>query len=324
ALPGDPARLTMGQRTDLSTLENVNRELGLDKPKGLQLLMYLNDLSPVSLHANDSTNQKKYHYSKLLAVGNNQVLVVKAPYFRTSYQTSRPVGDMLWQALPNTIVLAVAAMLFALFTGIVIGTVSAIHHHSKLDHSLVLTSVLGISVPSFFAAILIQWLFAFVFAAYTGLKMTGSLFEPDLYGNDKLMLINLILPAITLGIRPVAIITQLTRSSMLDVMSQDYVRTARAKGLSNAVVMYRHALRNALNPVLTAASGWFAEMLAGSFFIEMIFGWNGIGKLTVDALNKNDFPVVMGSVLLSAAVFVLINLLTDILYGVLDPRVRKG
>jgi peptide/nickel transport system permease protein len=163
-----------------------------------------------------------------------------------------------------------------------------------------------------------------VLAGITGLKMTGSLYEPDLYGNDRLMLVNLILPAITLGIRTVAIITQLTRSSMLDVMSQDYVRTARAKGLSNNVVLFHHALRNALNPVLTAASGWFAEMLAGSFFIEMIFGWNGIGKLTVDALNKNDFPVVMGAVLFSALIFVVINLLTDILYGVIDPRVSKS
>jgi peptide/nickel transport system permease protein len=133
---------------------------------------------------------------------------------------------------------------------------------------------------------------------------------------------NLVLPAVTLGIRPLAIITQLTRSAMLDVLDQDYIRTAYAKGLSKRVVVWKHALRNALNPVITAITGWFAELLAGAFFIEYIFGWKGIGKVTVDALEKLDFPVVMGSVLISATFFVLINLLADILYGIVDPRVR--
>jgi peptide/nickel transport system permease protein len=323
ALPGDPARLTMGQRTDLATLENVNRELGLDKTKPVQFLLYLNDLSPVSVLQNDAGSLKKYHFTKLFSISSSSFIALKLPFLRTSYQTSRPVGAMLMQALPNTIVLAVTAMIIALVIGIFSGVISAVNHNTWLDSVMIFSSVLGISVPSFFAAILFQWLFAFVLAGITGLKMTGSLFEPDFYGNDRLMLLNLILPAITLGIRPIAIITQLTRSSMLDVLSQDYVRTARAKGLSEKIIRYRHALRNALNPVLTAASGWFAEMLAGAFFIEMIFGWNGIGKLTVDALNKNDFPVVMGSVLFSATIFVILNIITDILYGVLDPIVRK-
>jgi peptide/nickel transport system permease protein len=133
---------------------------------------------------------------------------------------------------------------------------------------------------------------------------------------------NLILPAITLGIRPLAIITQLTRSAMLDVLDQDYIRTAYAKGLSKRIVVWKHALRNALNPVITAITGWFAELLAGAFFVEYIFGWRGIGKLTVDALSNLDFPVVMGSVLVSASFFILINILADILYGMVDPRVR--
>jgi len=133
---------------------------------------------------------------------------------------------------------------------------------------------------------------------------------------------NLILPALTLGIRPLAIITQLTRSAMLDVLSQDYIRTAYAKGLSKRVVLFKHALRNALNPVITAITGWFAELLAGAFFVEYIFGWKGIGKTTVDALEKLDFPVVMGSVLLTAALFILINILADLLYKVVDPRVQ--
>ena len=158
---------------------------------------------------------------------------------------------------------------------------------------------------------------------YTGLNLTGSWFDIDeTTGQRYLTLQNLILPAITLGIRPLAIITQLTRSSMLDVLNQDYIRTAYAKGLSRRTVVFKHALRNALNPVITAITGWFAELLAGAFFVEYIFGWKGIGKVTVDALDKLDYPVVMGSVLFSAAFFILINILADILYGVVDPRVR--
>jgi peptide/nickel transport system permease protein len=132
---------------------------------------------------------------------------------------------------------------------------------------------------------------------------------------------NLVLPAITLGIRPLAIITQLTRSAMLDVLDQDYIRTAYAKGLSKTIIVWKHALRNALNPVITAITGWFAELLAGAFFVEYIFGWRGIGKVTVDALEKLDFPVVMGSVLVSAAFFILINIVADVLYGLVDPRI---
>jgi ABC-type dipeptide/oligopeptide/nickel transport system permease component len=152
--------------------------------------------------------------------------------------------------------------------------------------------------------------------------MTGSLYDVDPFEGKKLQLQNLVLPALTLGIRPLAIITQLTRSAMLDVLTQDYIRTAFAKGLSRRVVIWKHALRNALNPVITAITGWFAELLAGAFFVEYIFGWNGIGKLTVDALEKLDFPVVMGSVLVSSFFFIVVNLLADILYGVVDPRVR--
>jgi peptide/nickel transport system permease protein len=133
---------------------------------------------------------------------------------------------------------------------------------------------------------------------------------------------NLILPAITLGIRPLAIITQLTRSAMLDVLDQDYIRTAYAKGLTKKQVIWKHGLRNALNPVITAITGWFAELLAGAFFVEYIFGWKGIGKVTVDALEKLDFPIVMGSVLLTATIFVFVNILADILYSIVDPRIK--
>jgi peptide/nickel transport system permease protein len=152
--------------------------------------------------------------------------------------------------------------------------------------------------------------------------MTGSLYDTDPFAGRQLQIRNLLLPAITLGIRPLAIIAQLTRGSLLDTLDQDYIRTAYAKGLSKGTVVWKHALRNALNPVITAITGWFAELLAGAFFVEYIFGWKGIGKVTVDALEKLDFPVVMGSVLVSSLFFILIGLLADLLYGLVDPRVR--
>ena len=133
---------------------------------------------------------------------------------------------------------------------------------------------------------------------------------------------NLILPAITLGIRPLSVIIQLCRNSLLEVLAMDYVRTAISKGLSQFIVIFKHALRNALNPVITSISGWFASMLAGAVFVEYIFAWNGIGKEIVDALNKMDLPLVMGAVLLIASVFVVINIMVDLIYGYLDPRIR--
>jgi peptide/nickel transport system permease protein len=171
--------------------------------------------------------------------------------------------------------------------------------------------------------IIMVYVFAFLLGDLTGLHIAGNWFAIDESGHRRLTLQNLILPAITLGIRPLAIITQLTRSAMLDVLDQDYIRTAYAKGLTRRKVIWKHALKNALNPVITAITGWFAELLAGAFFVEYIFGWQGIGKVTVDALEKLDYPVVMGSVLISATFFILVNILADVLYGMVDPRVRN-
>ncbi|HEX6913725.1 MAG TPA: ABC transporter permease, partial [Chitinophagaceae bacterium] len=250
-------------------------------------------------------------------------LAIKFPYLRKSYQTKKNVSEVLLEALPGTIILAFAAMLLATVLGITLGVVAAVKQNTWMDTSAIFASVLGISAPSFFMGIVIAYIFGFVLSDYTGLGMTGSLFAIDPFQGRELQLSNLLLPAITLGIRPLAIITQLTRSAMLDVMEQDFIRTAYAKGLSKRVVVLRHGLRNALNPVITAITGWFAELLAGAFFVEYIFGWKGIGKVTVDALEKLDFPVVMGSVLVTATFFIIVNLLADILYGVVDPRVRR-
>ena len=322
-LPADPARLTMGQRSDAKTLENTRKELYLDKPIHKQFLLYLNDLSPIAIHGSSTDDQEKYEYYKMLGVSEQKNLVFKAPYLRRSYQTKKDVSSMLIDAFPGTLILATLSILVATILGIFLGTIAAIKQNTWMDTSVVFTSVLGISAPSFFAGILIAYVFGFLLHDYTGLSIVSPMWDFDPYEGKRLILKSLILPVFTLSIRPLAIIVQITRSSMLDVLSQDFIRTAYAKGLSKQVVLWRHALRNALNPVVTSISGWFAELLAGSFFIEYIFGWKGIGKITVDALNKFDFPVVMGSVLFTALIFIVMNIFVDILYGVIDPRIKK-
>jgi peptide/nickel transport system permease protein len=317
---GDPARMIVGQTGDKKTMDNIRKDLYLDQPKWKQFVLYLNDVSPVCVH--DTTDIKKKEL-KGFFIGGATKLGLKIPYLRRSYQTKKDVGQVLMEALPGTLLLALAAMLFATIIGILLGVVAAVKKDSWLDTSAVFASIAGISAPSFFMAIIIAYLFGVVLHPYTGLNLTGSWFDIDEVSGEKYLTIkNLILPAFTLGIRPLAIITQLTRSAMLDVLSQDYIRTAHAKGLSNRTVIFRHGLRNALNPVITAITGWFAELLAGAFFVEYIFGWKGVGKITVDALEKLDYPVVMGSVLVSACIFIVINILADVLYGVVDPRVR--
>lgn len=316
---GDPARLVLGQSGDSTTMKNIRKELALDQPKWKQFVWYLNDVSPVAFHSATDIQQKQL---RGYFIGGDNKFGIKVPYLRRSYQTKKEVGEVLMEALPGTLLLALAAMLIATVIGILLGILAAVKQNTWMDTSSVFASVLGISAPSFFMGIVLAYLFGFILHGYTGLQMTGSLYNTDPFSGKELELKNIILPAITLGIRPLAIITQLTRSSMLDVLDQDYIRTAYAKGLRKRVVIFRHALRNALNPVITAITGWFAELLAGAFFVEYIFGWKGIGKVTVDALEKLDFPVVMGSVLITATFFIVVNLLADILYGVVDPRVK--
>jgi peptide/nickel transport system permease protein len=320
-LPGDPARMTMGQRSDVQSLEAVRKEFGLDRSKPIQFLLYINDLVPISIHPDTKENQDKYHYQTLFKVGDD-VVVVKAPYLRRSYQTKRDVTAILSETVPNTFVLALTAMLFATLIGVFLGVLSAVHKGTWIDNAANSFAILGISAPSFFAGIIIAWLFGFVLADFTGLNMSGSLYSYDPFEGEIITWRNLWLPMITLGLRPLAIIVQLTRSAMLDVLAQDYIRTAKAKGLGRNAIIYKHALKNALNPVITAISGWFASLLAGSFFVEYIFGYNGLGRTTVTALEMSDFPVVMGSILFIAFVFVVMNILVDILYAWVDPRVK--
>lgn len=331
-LPGDPSQMLLGQRSDVSSAAAIKKDLGLDKPVYLQYLKYLNDLSPVSWHTTGNQEDHFFlseegypHHKKLLAFNNGNCLVLKAPYLRRSYQSKKRVSDIILETLPNTFILAFTAMLFASLLGIFLGIVAALRKNTWMDRALLLLATLGMSLPSFFAAILIGWFFAFILSDFTGLNLTGNLYEIDDYGmGEHLVLKNLILPAFTLGIRPLAIILQLSRNSLLDVLSQDYIRTAKAKGLSFARIIRKHALKNALNPVITAVSGWFASLMAGVVFVEYIFGWKGLGFVIVNALNNYDLPVVMGSVLIISIIFVLINILVDVLYVVLDPRIGRG
>ena len=317
---GDPSRLIMGQTGDAATQANIRKELYLDQPKWKQFFYYVNDVSPISIHSSNDIKEKKL---RGFFIGGENKVGLKVPYLRKSYQTKKEVGSVLTEALPGTLILAFAAMLIAVVIGIPLGVLAAVKKGSWVDTSSVFASIVGISAPSVFMGIIIAYIFGFLLSDWTGLHINGNWFDVDeITGERKWTLHNLILPAFTLGIRPLAIITQLTRSAMLDVLNQDYIRTAYAKGLDKMQVIWKHALRNALNPVITAVTGWFAELLAGAFFVEYIFGWKGIGKVTVDALEKLDFPVVMGSVLISATFFIIINILADILYGVVDPRVR--
>lgn len=328
-LPGDPARMMMGQRTDISSVQAIRKDLGLDKPLITQYFNFLNDLSPLSYHALDPSDywyldSEKYDsYVTLLSFTDDDVLVLKKPYLRKSYQTKRKVSEILFDAFPKTLLLAGVAIGFALLLGSAIGILCAIKKNPLLDKVALVFSALGMSLPSFFAAILNAWIFAFVLVNFTGLNMTGSLYTVDDFGRGEYLdLKNLILPALTLGIRPLAIVVELTRTSLLEVMSQDYIRTAKAKGLGKNQVVFKHALRNALNPVITAISGWFASLIAGAVFVEYVFDWKGMGVVIVDALDKYDFPVIMGAVLLVSIVLVIINIFVDIIYGFLDPRVR--
>jgi peptide/nickel transport system permease protein len=327
-LPGDPARMMLGQRADISSVEAIRTELGLDRPVHVRYLSYVNDLSPLSLHKTDNEqsffylDEGKYNYTKLFSIGG-VALVVKVPYMGRSYQSNRTVTEVLSVAFPNTLLLAFVSISFAMLLGVLLGIFSAIRNNSFVSKFILVFSVSGMSLPSFFAAIIIAWLFAFVLADYTGLNMTGSLMAVDDYGRGEyIQWKNLILPALTLGIRPLAIVAELTRSSLINVLSQDYIRTAKAKGLSFYRVITRHALKNAMNPVITAISGWFASLMAGAVFVEFVFDWKGIGVVIVESLETYDFPMIMGAVLLISVMLVIINILVDITYGLLDPRIR--
>lgn len=327
-LPGDPARMMLDQREDTEQLQNIRKKYGFDQPLSTQYFYYLNDLSPISVHSKNSDDYtflstNKYSFVELFSF-KEKTVVLKYPYLRKSFQKNdKNVSEVIAETMPNTAILAISAITIAIIVGIFFGILSALFKDSFFDRIISIISTLGMSVPSFFSAILFAWLFGFVWHKYTNLNMTGSLFEVDDFG-EKIYIQwkNLVLPAVVLGIRPLAVVIQLMRNSLLEVLTQDYIRTAKAKGLSTYKIIKTHALKNALNPVVTAVSGWFASMLAGAVFVEYIFNWNGLGREIVNALNTLDLPIIMGSVLTIATLFILINIFVDIIYGMLDPKIR--
>ena len=305
-LPGDPARMMLGQNADQESIDMIHKELGLDKPLGIRYLVYLNDLSPVGI-------DKEGNFG------------FKSPELGRSYQSDRSVSSILAEAFPNTILLALVSITIAFVFGVLFGSIAAIYKDTWIEKSILLITSLGMSLPSFFAAILIAWVFAFLLADYTGLSMFGSLYSVDDFGRGEYVdLKNIILPAVTLGIRPLSVICELTKSTMKEVLQQDYIRTAKAKGLSMFKIIKNHALRNTLNPVVSSISSWFASLLAGAVFVEYIFDWKGVGVVIVDSLEKYDFPVLMGALIIICIMLVIINILTDIVYAFLDPRIKMA
>ncbi len=227
-----------------------------------------------------------------------------------SIATNRPVTETISERFPATALLALTSIAIATILGIILGVIAAWKPNSWVDTLTMSTSLLGISLPAFVVGLLLVLVFG---VALEWFPISGYIDR----GAE-----HLVLPMITLAIRPLSVIARVTRSSMLDVLGQDYIRTARAKGLSDLSVFMKHALRNALNPVVTTVSAWFAGLLAGTYFVEFIFNWPGIGLAAFNAIEKLDYPMIQGTVLFTAIIFVTVNTLADILYGFIDPKVR--
>jgi ABC-type dipeptide/oligopeptide/nickel transport system permease component len=279
ALPGDPAQGMVGERADTGIIQHIRREIGTDQPLVRQYVGYL----------------------KLLGRGE----------LGRSYYTNRRVTQDIAEKLPNTARLAGAAMLFAVLSGLALGTIMAAWHGSCVDRIGLLLSTSGISMPVFWLGLLLIYLCAF--------KL--ELFPPCGMGNGSLIF--LVLPAMTLGLNSCAYLARVTRTCLLETLSQPYIVTARAKGLRGSTVILKHALKNTLIPVITLVGLDFGSYLNGSVLTETIFAWDGIGRYAVDALFRRDYPVIMGCVVVGAGLFVMVNLIVDLLYGLLDPRIRR-
>lgn len=278
-VPGDPARLLMGQHGDEKTLATIRHELGLDRPMYVQ-------------------------YGKFIAR-------LARGDFGVSYRQRRPVAEIIRERFPATAKLAVASMVIAVIFGMAAGIIAAVYRNTVLDWLVMIFSLTGISMPVFWLGMML----ILVFAAGLGWLPVGG------YGRSG-DLRHIILPALSLAAVSVGYIARMTRSSMLEVIGKDYIRTARAKGLTNSAVILRHALRNAFIPVITIIGINFASLLGGAVATETVFAWPGLGRATVDAIRVRDLPVVEGCVMFLAFVFVIANLLVDLSYAWLDPRIR--
>ncbi len=275
-IPGDPVISMVGERYSEETIQHLREEMHLDDPLIVQFFRY---------------------------VGN----VVRGN-FGNSFITGEPVAKMIMEKFPNTMMLAVGAMFFAILIGLTAGILTSIRPGSFIDRGIMILTLAGISAPVFWVGLI---LILVVGVMLRWLPPTG-------FGGIEY----LILPALTLGLRSAAYLARLTRATMLDVMSQDYIRTARSKKLPEWKVYLQHAFPNTLIPVITVIGTDFGSYLSGAVLTESIFGWPGIGRLALEAIMKRDFPVIQGTVLFMAIMFVLMNVLVDMLYGVVDPRIR--
>ncbi|MFC3206465.1 MAG: ABC transporter permease subunit [Mesorhizobium sp.] len=304
-LPGDPVMLMSGERVmDPTRHAQIMHELGMDRPLVMQYLSYIGGI----LHGD----------------------------FGTSIVTKRPIIQQFFALFPATLELSVCAIIFAIVLGIPAGVFAAIKRGSFFDQSVMGAALVGYSMPIFWWGLLLIILFSgilrwtpvsgridllYFFPPVTGFMLIDSLLSGQ-KGAFTSAVSHLILPAIVLGTIPLAVIARQTRSAMLEVLSEDYVRTARAKGLSPFRVVGIHALRNAMIPVITTIGLQVGVMLAGAILTETIFSWPGIGKWMVDSVFKRDYPVIQGGLLLIAAIIMIVNLLVDLAYGLVNPRIR--
>ena len=304
AIPGDPAQLLLGQQATEAQVQQVRQNMGLDKPVIVQYGIFLADALRGDL-------------------GNSIV-------------TGRPVTTELLARLPATLELTAFAMLVAILVGVPVGVISAVKQYSLLDKFTSVLALTGISMPIFWLAMILIVIFfvnlgwlpfpgrlstGYAVTSITGLVLVDSLLTLNFAAFwDGLK--HLILPAIALGTIPMAVIMRMTRSSMLEVMGEDYVRTARAKGVVPRRVIFKHALRNAMLPTVTVIGLQAGLLMGGAVITETIFSWPGVGQIAYESVNRRDYAMIQGVVLYGATLFVLVNLLVDVLYAVLDPRVR--
>lgn len=275
-MPGDPAQIIAGEAATEADIERVRVAQGFDKPLVEQYFRYITNILRGDMG--------------------------------TSIRTNRAVADEIGSRLPNTLVLAGAAIALSVLIGIPIGIVSATKRFSIFDNLSMLLALIGLSIPPFYLGLMLM-LFFCVFLKW--LPISGGV-----------TLVGIILPAITLSARSMATIARMTRSSMLEVMSQDYIQTARAQGFSERKVIFGHALKNSMNTIVTVAGLQFGSLLGGAVITEQVFGWPGLGSLVVTSIRARDFPVVQSTILVLASMFVLINLLVDILYAFINPRIK--
>ena len=320
----DASLSMLDQRADSATKARIESVYHFSKPASTRYFIGLNRLSPIGILSNDAKSVFYSQNATFFTILNyfHFSLALKSIDLGTSYLDGEEVTQLIWDAMKQTMILAFGAIIIATFFGISFGMIASIHYKKGLDQVILAISTIGIAAPSFFVGIVLALTFGFYWSDWTGLGFRGSFRQYDDFGREYWSFRNAFLPILAIGFRPVALITQLTRNAMLEVLNEDYIRTAYSKGLSKRVVVLKHAFRNAMNPVITSVSGTFASMLGGTYFIEIIFDIKGLGSLTVNALLQSDIPVVIGCGLTVALLYVMITIAADIAYRLADPRIR--